>query len=97
MNSKSETHETRKLQITGGSTYIVSLPKKWVTEMALEKGSSLTLVRKPNGTLRITPERLTTASESLEAIIDISPADNPNQVINLERLGSAVNVKHAGG
>ena len=81
MSSKSEIHETRKLQITGGSTYTVSLPKKWVTEMGLGRGSPLILVRKSDGTLIITPERHATASESLEAIIDIIPTDNPETIV----------------
>ena len=29
--------ETRKLQVTGGSTYVLSLPKRWVTQNGLEK------------------------------------------------------------
>jgi phosphate uptake regulator len=33
--------ETRKIQLTGKSTYIVSLPKKWVTTMNLKTGSQL--------------------------------------------------------
>lgn len=31
--------ETRKVQVTGGSTYTVSLPKSWATENAIEAGS----------------------------------------------------------
>lgn len=35
--------ETRKIQITGGSTYIVSLPSDWVKERGLSKGSEVFL------------------------------------------------------
>jgi phosphate uptake regulator len=77
----SEMHETRKLQITGGSTYIISLPKKWVAEMNLEKGSLLTLTKKSDGTLIITPEELPTTSEPLETKIIISQTDNPETVV----------------
>jgi len=31
--------ELRKIQLTGGSTFIVSLPKGWVKKMGLGKGS----------------------------------------------------------
>ncbi len=31
--------ETRKVQVTGGSTYTVSLPKEWATDNAVEAGS----------------------------------------------------------
>lgn len=46
--------ETRKIQITGGSTYIVSLPSDWVKERGLSKGSEVFLSN--SGTaLRIYP------------------------------------------
>lgn len=35
--------ETRKVQITGGSTYIVSLPPEWVKQNGITKGSILSL------------------------------------------------------
>ncbi|MCJ7720804.1 AbrB/MazE/SpoVT family DNA-binding domain-containing protein, partial [Candidatus Bathyarchaeota archaeon] len=41
--------ETRKLQVTGGSTYVISLPKRWVTQNGLEKGSSLLVRQEENG------------------------------------------------
>ncbi len=31
--------ETRKVQVTGGSTYTVSLPKEWATENDVSAGS----------------------------------------------------------
>lgn len=34
---------TRRIQLTGGSTYIISLPSKWIKENRLEKGSELTI------------------------------------------------------
>lgn len=39
--------ETRKVQLTGGSTYTVSLPKQWATEHHIEAGRQLYL--HPNG------------------------------------------------
>lgn len=35
--------ETRKAQLTGGSTFTVSLPKEWATEIDLETGDTLRL------------------------------------------------------
>lgn len=46
--------EIRKLQCTGGGTYILSLPKKWIEKYALEKGNSFALFEQENG-LFITP------------------------------------------
>ena len=47
--------ESRKLQKTGGSTLIVSLPKKWTKEHKLDSGSEVRLLQQPNGTMTIDP------------------------------------------
>lgn len=33
--------ETRKVQVTGGSTYTVSIPKDWATENSVSAGSEV--------------------------------------------------------
>ncbi len=45
--------EVRKIQKTGGSTYIVSLPKKWIVRQKLSKGSSLLLSENGDGSLSV--------------------------------------------
>jgi phosphate uptake regulator len=47
--------ESRKLQKTGGSTLIVSLPKKWITKNKLDAGSEVRLTILPDGTISIDP------------------------------------------
>lgn len=47
--------ETRKLQKTGGSTYIVSLPKHWVTASKLKEGDPVSMVIDNNGLLVLDP------------------------------------------
>ena len=70
--------ETRKLQITGGSTYVISLPKKWVTQNKLKKGSSLLIRGEENGSLSILPPELGKPERLEEALIEVSPKDNPD-------------------
>jgi phosphate uptake regulator len=48
--------ENRKVQLTGGSTLVISLPKKWVNETKIKVGDALGLISQPNGTLVITPK-----------------------------------------
>ena len=43
--------ETRKVQVTGGSTYIISLPKSWAESSKIQKGDSLTLWPRDDGHL----------------------------------------------
>ena len=49
--------ESRKLQKTGGSTLIVSLPKKWITENKLKAGAEVRLTEQPNSTITIDPNQ----------------------------------------
>ena len=72
--------EVRKLQVTGGSTYVLSLPKEWVTQNHLKKGSSLLVREEENGSLTILPPQLG-KPEKVEAFIKISPEDNPDTLI----------------
>ncbi len=46
--------ETRKVQVTGGATYTVSLPKAWVKETGLKAGATLGFIPQPDGTLLLT-------------------------------------------
>jgi len=48
--------EVRKIQFTGGSTYIVSLPKKWVNEHGLSPKDQVRIEWRPSGALRVIPE-----------------------------------------
>ncbi|MGI0075353.1 MAG: AbrB/MazE/SpoVT family DNA-binding domain-containing protein, partial [Nitrosotalea sp.] len=37
--------EMRKIQFTGKSSYIVSLPKQWITDMGLRQGDQVAVIR----------------------------------------------------
>lgn len=47
--------EPRKLQKTGGTTYVVSLPKKWVMKHSLTQGSIVSVKEQRDGSVLITP------------------------------------------
>lgn len=47
--------EIRKIQRTGGSTFIVSLPKKWADRVGVTNGMNVGITIRPDGTLLITP------------------------------------------
>lgn len=63
--------EVRKIQITGGSTYIVSLPKKWVLEHGLSAKDQIRIEWRPSGTLRVIPEA-SMISRRREVDVDLS-------------------------
>jgi phosphate uptake regulator len=73
--------EIRKLQITGGSTYVISLPKKWVTQNKLEKGSSLLLRQEDNGSLAVLLPELGKQEKTEEALIKVGPEESSEALI----------------
>ncbi|TAJ44044.1 phosphate uptake regulator PhoU [Methanofollis fontis] len=48
--------EIRKVQITGGSSYIVSLPKEWIKSSKIAKNDPVGLIVQQDGTLLVTPK-----------------------------------------
>lgn len=64
--------EKRRVQLIGGSTYIVSLPKKWVRSVGIEKGSDVALLGQRNGTLVLVPKVESLAGRK-EAAVSVSP------------------------
>ncbi len=73
--------EQRKLQITGGSTYILSLPKDWVTRNQLKKGSAMSLREEEDGSLSVMPSKLEKQEKQDEAFIRVIANDNPDAVM----------------
>ena len=70
--------EIRKIQKTGGSSYIVSLPKAWARENGIEKKTQVGIITRHDGTLIITTK---IEGEQEHKVKDINIDD-----INDERL-----------
>ena len=51
LSTVSKENEVRKIQFTGRSTYILSLPKKWMTDIHLKPGDPVTIIREANNSL----------------------------------------------
>lgn len=66
--------ETRKVQLSGGTTYTVSLPKSWATEQNIEAGSGLQIRPQSNGSLLIKTTE-TDGGVERAATMDISSSD----------------------
>lgn len=63
--------ETRKVQLTGGSTYTVSLPKDWATDQGIEAGSEVEFHQEGEALL-ITPRQDTTQARGTLDITDLT-------------------------
>ncbi len=73
--------EQRRLQMTGGSTYILSLPKEWVTRNQLHKGSLLVFSEKDDGSLSLLPLKFEKEEKKSEALIRVSTNENPDAIM----------------
>jgi len=69
--------ETRKIQYTGGSSYIVSLPKKWIQEMGMKQGDHVVIARQGNAILQLSPATKRIAKGQKEATIEVLKDNNP--------------------
>ncbi|WP_327051027.1 phosphate uptake regulator PhoU [Halomicrococcus gelatinilyticus] len=66
--------ETRKVQVTGGSTYTVSIPKSWANENGIEAGSRVEF--HPEGDSMLLSPR--TADDTIEGSFDITGLEGAN-------------------
>ncbi|ACJ16883.1 transcription regulator [Thermococcus onnurineus NA1] len=73
--------EFRKIQFTGRSSYIISLPKKWVTEHNLKQGDVVPLAINPDGSITIFPKEPREVSE--RKILKISREYSPDMAVRL--------------
>ena len=81
MVSPNSTEELRKVQVTGGSTYIISLPKTWVDQMGLKRGSVVSISRKDDLSLNIQSKDVEAADHVRKVIINATEEDTPNRII----------------
>ncbi|MEM3014032.1 MAG: PhoU domain-containing protein [Candidatus Bathyarchaeia archaeon] len=62
--------EFRKIQVTGGNTYVVSLPKKWINEINIKPNQQVAIIPQPDKTLLIVPYGEQRIKEDIEITID---------------------------
>ena len=48
--------EIRRVQMTGGSSFIITLPKEWVKKLNIGKNDPIGLIQQPDGSLLVTPK-----------------------------------------
>lgn len=72
--------EVRKVQVTGKSTYIVSLPKKWVAEVKLRRGEQISVIEQDDRSLLLIPKNFR-KEKSKEVDIHISPREKPDSLV----------------
>ena len=69
--------ETRKVQQTGGSSFIISLQKEWIREHNIHKNDTLGILSKPDGNLLITPHVIEKEYQK-DKILDVDEIHDTN-------------------
>ena len=73
--------ELRKIQVTGGATYVVSLPKRWVKAAGLKPKDQVALIPQANTSLLIVPKGDLKPKEVSETAIEAPAQSGPEVII----------------
>jgi len=81
MLKEKSSEELRKIQVTGGSTYIISLPKTWIDQMGLKRSSVVSIVQRDDMSLIIKPKGIESPEHVRKVIINIQQGEKPDSVV----------------
>jgi phosphate uptake regulator len=68
--AESKRPDFRKVQVTGGNSFVVSLPKTWVNDVGLRASDPVAVLVQPDSSLLIVPRRDIRAPSRSEAILE---------------------------
>ncbi len=86
----------RRVQCTGRGSYIISLPKQWVEDIGLKRGSEIAFNFQPDSTLTLIPriimekEGRDDSSKPKEYCINIDPKEPPQATVRMIRALYAI-------
>jgi phosphate uptake regulator len=70
VTNESRRPDFRKVQVTGGNSYVVSLPKSWVTDVGLHAKDPVAVFVQPDSSLLIVPRRDIRGASKSEATLE---------------------------
>jgi len=74
--------DIRKVQLTGGSSFVLTLPKEWIKALSIKKNDSLGLIAQPDGTLVVTT-RTTEARPQRAKEIKVEEVKEPSHLFRM--------------
>jgi phosphate uptake regulator len=86
----------RRVQCTGRGSYIISLPKEWVQDLELKRGSEIAFNIQPDSTLTLVPRKIQekegrgNASKPKEYYINIDPKETIQSTLRMIRALYAI-------
>src|SRR5512142_706036 len=79
----------RRVQCTGRGSFIISLPKEWVQDIGLKRGSEIAFNLEPDQTLSLVPRKIREKSDENEGTklkeyyISVDPEENLQSTLRL--------------
>jgi phosphate uptake regulator len=86
----------RRVQCTGRGSYIISLPKEWVQDLELKRGSEIAFIIQPDSTLTLVPRKIQekegrgNEAKPKEYYINIDPKENIKSILRMIRALYAI-------
>jgi phosphate uptake regulator len=86
----------RRVQCTGRGSYIISLPKEWVQDLELKRGSEIAFNIQPDSTLALVPRKIQekegrgNAAKPKEYYVNIDPKENIKSTMRMIRALYAI-------
>jgi phosphate uptake regulator len=77
--------EYRKIQLIGGSSYAITLPKDWVSEVKLKPGDFVTIQKQSDLSLLLVPQRAgkTVGQVFSEAIVEVNESADMDHIFRM--------------
>lgn len=73
--------DIRHVQLTGKSTFIISLPRKWVNEVNLNKGETLSIIEQNDKSLLLVPKSVKKPTKATDISVIVSSKDKASSVM----------------
>lgn len=86
----------RRVQCTGRGSFIISLPKEWVEDLGLKRGSEIAFTMEPDSKLLLVPrkimekEGIESASKLKEYLINVDPKEPLQSILRMIRALYAI-------
>jgi phosphate uptake regulator len=86
----------RRVQCTGRGSFIISLPKEWVQDIGLKRGSEIAFNLQPDSTLTLIPRKIKEktgqdeANKPKEYYVNVDPKEAPDATLRMIRALYAI-------
>ncbi len=75
--------DVRRVQVTGGSSFMVTLPKAWAEKVGLEKNDRVVVTQKPDGSITLMPMDLSGTNTEDRKVIDCDAIDDQEMLFRI--------------